>query len=156
MPRVVDPIPLGAPITEKDNTASLLFRYRWQQVIDGATITPTLAATQLLTQNAAIATTAVYTTLNAGRYRISYYIRKTQVDGVSSSLTVTLGWTESGVPLTETFAAIAADSVTTGKQEGSIVIYADSATDLTFAVAYASNTPGQMKYRIDVVAEQLA
>lgn len=155
MPQSLAPIPLGVEVVDQNRTLTVFMRERWQQLIDSFTLTPTAAAVSESAQAASIATTAAFTTRGAGYYRISYYMRKTAADGVSSSLTVTLGWTESAVPLTQAFAALTVDT-TAAQQNGSITVYADASSDLTFAVAYVSGTPGQMAYRIEVRVEQLA
>lgn len=148
-------IPVGVAITDKDGVITLFFRLLWQQLIDGFVKTPTAATVERTNQGAVIATTSAYLVRAAGLYRVSYYTRKTVADGVSSSLTVTLGWTDHAVPLTEAGAALATDTVST-QQSGSKLIYADANSDITFAVAYASNTPGAMRYQIEVSVEQLA
>ena len=154
MPQSLPPIPQGVPIVDPNGAITAFFRLRWEDIITAFTTTPSIANVPKRTQTAAIATVAAFTTKRAGTYRISYYLRKTVADGVSSSLTFTWGWTETGVPLTESAAALTTDT-TAAQQSGSKVVYADAATDLTFAVAYASNTPGQMTFRLDVVVELL-
>lgn len=155
MPQSLGPIPLDVPIVEPGGSITVFFRLRWQQLIDGFTTSPTIESTSYDTQTAAIATATVHTTLGAGRYRINWYMRKTVADGVSSSLTLTTGWTESGVSLTEAAAALTTDT-TTAQQSGSKVVDADASSDLTIAVAYASNTPNRMTYRLRVDVEKLA
>ena len=154
MPIALAPIPTGVPITERDGTVTDFFRLRWQELLDGFLKTGAVAAIERTGENAAIATTAAFTTISEGLYRVSWYVRKTTADGVSSSLTVTLGWTHRAVALTEAGAALATDAVT-AQQSGSKLIRADASSDITFAVAYASNTPGQMVYEINVICEQV-
>lgn len=109
----------------------------------------------LVTQSAAIGATAIpLGALAAGTYRIGYYARVTSPDGVSSSLTVTLGWTESAQPLTLSGAAMTGDSLTT-VQTGLAVVIIDAASALTYATVYASNTPAKMQYRLTLVVEQI-
>jgi hypothetical protein len=105
--------------------------------------------------SAAIVTAAALTTTSAGLYRVSYVIRVTQAATTSSSLTVTLGWVRSGVPITQAFAAIAGNTVTT-YQSTALVVKADALTDLTYAVAYASVGATPMKFEIDVTVEQVS
>lgn len=160
MPQTLSLIPANVPIVDIDGPSpgsiTLFFRQWIQKLIDNTPNNSLITTPLLLTnQNAAIVTTNAYAVLVDGLYEISYYIRKTTADGVSSSLTVTLGWTESGVPLTETQAAIAADA-TTAEQSVSKLVHVDANTALTFAIAYASNTPGQMKYRVDVCVRRLS
>lgn len=155
MPSTLAPIPAGTPIVEKDGTITAFFRLLWQSLIDSFQYTPTVALVALTGQHASIVMTAAFTTLNAGRYRISYYMRKTTADGVNSSLTVTLGWTESGIALSESGAALVTDT-TAAQQSGEKVIDVDAAVDITYAIAYVSNTPNQMQFRLTVNVEQLA
>ena len=103
-------------------------------------------------QSAAIATTTIYTPTQGGLYRVSWYARVTVADGVSSSLQVTVTWREGGVTLTKTFAALTGDTTTTLDSQ-TWVVHADSGTSITYAVAYASNTPLKMRYRLDVATE---
>jgi hypothetical protein len=88
----------------------------------------------------------------AGLYRLSYYTRITTVDAVSSSLTITLGWTDHAQALTNAFSAITGNTVSTfqnGRQE----VYLDANTPILYATTYVSNTPGQMKYQLYVMIE---
>jgi hypothetical protein len=154
MPKSLGEIPNDYPIVEPEaGTINTFFRFRWEELRVGFQSVPSVGRTQELAQTAAIPTTAVYTTKSEGLYRVSYYLRRTVNDGVSSSAQVTLGWIESGVPLTEVETAVTEAGV--AEQSFSKVVWADSVTDLTFSVAYASNTPAKMTYRIDVVVEQL-
>ncbi len=155
MPASLAPIPLGAQIVDRAGSITDFFRLRWQSLIDGFQLSATVADVQKLAQTAAIVTTAAFTTKAAAAYRISYYLRKTVADGVASSATVTLGWTETGVALTLVGSALATDTVL-AVQSGSAVVWADAASDLTYAVAYTSNTPAKMTYRLDVTVEQFA
>jgi hypothetical protein len=154
VPRTLEPITLGEAIVDKAGAISIGFRQKWQQLMDSFQFSPSVAAVELVNQSAAVVTTSAYLTKAAGLYRISYVLRKTVADGVSSSLTFTYGWIESGVALTESAAALATDT-TTAQQSGTKLVYADANTDLTFALAYASNTPAAMHYRVDVTVEQI-
>lgn len=155
MPQSLSPIPLGTPITNKDGTITTVFRLLWQEIQNAFVLVPTAFSLGLTAQNASIATTSLLTTPASGLYRISYYLRKTVADGVSSSLTFTWGWTQGGTPLTETAAALTTDTAS-AHQEGSILVQADANSDLTYAVLYASNTPGTMEYDGYVVVERMA
>lgn len=154
MPQSLAPIPAGVVIVDREGTITDFFRLQWQQLINGFQQSPSVASVLAVDQTAAIATTAAFTTRTTGTYRVTYYLRKTVADGVSSSLTFTWGWTEDGVPLTSSAAALTLDT-TAASQSGSLVVEADAATDLTYAVSYASNTPARMTYRIRVTTEFL-
>lgn len=156
MPQSLPPIPSGVAIVEKeDGSITNFFRLLWQQLIDGFQQTPTRSGVGFQGQAAALPTSTLYLVLVDGTYRVSYYMRKTTADGVSSSLTVTLGWTESGIPQSMPLPALTLDTVA-AIQEGSHVLVVDQETTITMAVAYTSNTPGTMKYRLDAAVEQLA
>lgn len=105
-------------------------------------------------QSAAIATTTLYTVTQAGTYRVSWYLRVTVADGVSSSAQLTLTWREGSHTSTKTFTALTGD--TTSTYDAAVwPFYADSGTTVSYAVAYASNTPLTMRYRLTVATEQL-
>lgn len=162
MPRTVSDIPIGVPIVTLGGQSPgeiTPFMRQWvDDLINGAPVVSLIVdPISAIGQNAAVVTTNAYAAAIGGLYRVSYYIRKTTVDGVSSSLAFTYGWTESGLPLTEVVAVgtLAADS-TSAEQSGSKVMRIDDASALTFAIAYASNTPGQMHFRYDVTVERLS
>jgi hypothetical protein len=158
MPQTLAPLPLQAEIVDQAGAITNFFRLRWEQLRTAFqyvnTVANTLQGLPSGVLNGALAATAIYTTLAAGTYRVSYYIRKVTNDGVSSSLQVTLGWTESGLAQTEVEAALTVDAVT-AQQSLSKVVDSDGATNITIAVAYASNTPGLMTYRLRTSVEQL-
>lgn len=154
-PTTLAPIPAGVPIVDRLGAITDFFRLRWQSLIDGFQLAGLVGAVQVLGQTAAIVPTSAFLTKVAGRYRVSYYLRKTVADGVASSATFTWGWTESALPLTEAAAALVLDT-TGAEQSGSKVVWADALTDLTFQIAYASTTPAKMTFRLDVTVEQLS
>lgn len=155
MPQTLGPLPLGTEIVGEDRTASLFFRLRWEELQQAASQIPTASAPYSDSGlTASLATTVLFTTRIAGMYRITYYIRKTTADGVSSSLTPTFGWTDLGAPLTAPDAALTTDT-STANQSGRREVRADANSDLTIAVTYASNTPGQMVWAIEARVELL-
>lgn len=133
----------------------------WQQVFTALSTTvsqqPTLITKVSLTgQGAAIAATDLSGgSQSTGLFRITYYARITTAAGVSSSLTVTIGWTETGSALTLSGTAMTGNTTTT-TQSGTVMVYADSATPITYATAYASNAAGVMRYRLSVILENIA
>lgn len=112
-----------------------------------------LATVALTAQSAAIGTTAVgLGSITSGLYRVSWYTRITQAATTSSSLTVTIGWTESATSQSSSGAALIANTTVTG-QSGSVLIQSDSAAPITYATAYASVGATPMKYRLSVTVE---
>ncbi len=153
---VLSPIPAETQITDAKGRITEFFRLRWEELRNTFRLVPTLATVAVpnatFTGAASIPTTAAFTTLQAGTYRITYYIRKTAIDGIASGLTVTLGWVDT-LGQSQAFALIAVDS-TTAFQTDTITVDADAVTDLTYAVLYAS-TAGNMRFKIKVIVEQL-
>jgi hypothetical protein len=156
MPKILDPIPVDAAIVEGRGVITTFFRLRWEQLRALFQLSPSVALIQSdLNQSATVVTTNAYTTASGGRFRVSWYLRKTVADGVNSSLTITLGWVESAVALTEPQAALVTDTIF-AEQNGSVTVEADPNSALTFAIAYASNTPAKMRFRYTVIVEQIA
>ena len=117
----------------------------------------------LTDQTAAIAATSLTistptgltTKLSKGLYRVSTYARITQAASTSSSLTVTLGWTDGTVACTSSGSALTGNTTaTTGSQ--SVVIRSDADGSVTYATAYSSSGATAMQYRLDIVLEQLS
>ena len=108
-------------------------------------------------ENSSIATTSLPTDgdLSAGLYRVTFYARITTAAGVSSSLTVNFGWTDGAVSQTHSGAAMTGNTTTTW-QTGSILIYVDAATPITYSTTYASNAAGAMFYQLFVTLERMA
>jgi hypothetical protein len=114
-----------------------------------------LQTVTLTLQGASIGTTSIpFGALDTGLYRVSYYARITRAATTSSSLTVTLGWTEGGISLTSAGAAMTGN--TTGTvQSGTLLIRIDAASPVSYATTYASVGATSMQYRLDVLLEQL-
>ncbi len=146
MSNFLSPIPGGVAITDKAGVITTFFRLRWQELIDRFRFTPSVANTTVTGQAAAIGTTTLYTAVTAGLYRVSWYLRKTLADGVSSSLQVTIGFLDLGQAESVTGAALTTDT-NAAFQSGNVqLIRCDANSDITGEVAYASNTPGAMQF----------
>lgn len=157
------PLDTGIPIVDvaKDGKTkglvSFTFLTRWNDLknrVQSAAYTVG-APVQLATQTASIGATPLTTTpLSAGLYRVSWYARVTKSGGVSSSLTVTLGWTEGGVSLTLSGAAITGNLVTS-VQSGIAFLLLDDGAPITYATTYASNPANDMEYELVVNVERV-
>lgn len=160
----VAPIPRNVPVIELDpRTGEPLPGYgmgkdfgNWFQssvVAPVANAPQLLPAVNLKNQSTSLSTTPIpLPSLATGAYRITYYTRKTTADGVSSSLTITLSWTESGQALTVSGSALTTDAAT-AVQTGTLLILSDAASPISYSTAYVSNTPGTMKYRLFILVE---
>src|SRR4051812_43985035 len=116
---------------------------------------PATQGGRLTNQNQSLGVSSLATgKLAAGTYRVTYYARKTFADGVASSLTVTLGWTENGLALSLSGAPMVADTVSS-PQNGSITVTIDGNSALTYSTAYASTTPNRMRYKVEFTVEAL-
>jgi hypothetical protein len=156
----IAPINAQTPIAEdaKGNPLGYISRYFRQWLLAITTqlqsFVPTYPSLSLTGQAASLVTTTAYATTAAGLYRVSYYVRITQAATVNSSLTVTLGWLESTVALSQAFAAVTGNTIAT-IQSGSILVRADAESDLTVSTVYASAGATPMQYRIDVSVERV-
>lgn len=152
MANPLSPIPAGTAITDGKGIITIFFRLAWQLLLDNLQTTPTAATLDLTGQTARIVTRTLLATTNGGQYRVNYSLQRTVDDGVSSSLQVTVGWTQSGSPQTEVEAALT-EAAGISHQGLSRPIFADANTPITIAVAYASNTPAKATFDLHANAE---
>ena len=111
--------------------------------------------TALEEQGAAIlATDFSLAVLPEGLYRASYLARITRAGTVSSSLTITIAWTDQTVAKSLAGAAIVGNTTAT-YQSGSVLLRSDAGEDVTFAAAYATAGATSMQYGLDLVLERL-
>jgi hypothetical protein len=117
----------------------------------------------LTDQTAAIAATSLTistptgltTKLSKGLYRVLTYARITQAASTSSSLTVTLRWTDGTVACTSSGSAITGNTTaTTGSLD--VMIRSDADADITYETAYSSSGATAMQYRLDIVVAEVA
>lgn len=107
------------------------------------------------TQAAAIGTTTLSPAQPAaGLYRVTWYARITTAAGVSSSLTVTVNYTDHGQAVSLVGTAITGNTVTT-VQSLTAMFYSDELTAITYSTAYASNPASAMQYELYVVLEAM-
>ena len=128
---------------------------RWLNLVSDAVnaAAQQIGTVALATQGAAVTTTTIPApVLSTGLYRVSYSLRITRAATVSSSATLTLGWTSNGVACTQAGAAVTGNTTST-QQNGVLVIAADVSTVVTYAVAYASAGATSMQWALDVRLE---
>lgn len=154
MSQPLDTPPYRSDVTEKPGLLSGDWT-RWLQLFWArlSSAVQFVGKTVALTdQSAAIAATTLQTVTQGGLYRVSWYARVTVADGVSSSVQLTLTWREGSHTSTKTFTALTGD--TTSTYDGLVwPFYADSGTVVQYSVAYASNTPLKMRYRLAMATE---
>lgn len=156
---ILAPPPTDDSIVEQDETNPqrrdpFYMAKGWVQWLQDALVARVQTALYLLKtlsltgKTAAISATAIpLGTLAAGRYRVAWYARVTTAAGVSSSLTVTLSWTEGAAALSISGAAMTGNTTTT-VQSGVIEIQVDAASAISYATAYASNPATAMVYQL--------
>jgi len=93
--------------------------------------------------------------LSPGIWRISTHVRVTRPGTVSSSIQVTVHWTDGGDAQTESGAALNGNAVTT-REGKTFIIRNDAAAPISVSTTYATAGATDMQYALDVVAEQLA
>lgn len=147
-----------APIPVKEElTDGRWMQHRWVKwLLELITVVQKMAAlpfTETQTGKTA-ATTSTYTVTGAGLHRLSYTARVTTAAGTSSSVTVTVGWTDGGVACTQAFVPMTGNTTAT-TQSGSVLINADQATAVTCSTVYASNPASAMTYTLAFAVESL-
>lgn len=90
-------------------------------------------------------------TLKEGLYRISYHLRITTPDGISSDLTVTLDWTDGGVAQSEVSKTVSTNTTDT-RLHGDFLIHIDASTPVRYSTTIVTGL-GDLEYRLDVVLE---
>lgn len=113
---------------------------------------PIVNSVSLTGQNASISATDFSGggTLGSGLYAVEWYFRVTTAATTSSSLQLTIAWTDGGVAQTESGAAETGNTTAT-HQSGRYMFRSDAASPITYATTYASNAAGEMVYSLYVM-----
>lgn len=159
----IAPPPLGTPVVSLDRKAGFPgeITSAWADYIQLVLLNRlqssafVVKSVPLTAQHAAVGATALEPSAASAVYRVSWYLRITTVDPVSSSATVSIGSTDGGIPISQSGAAVTGNTTAT-VQSGSVLVRADPSSPITYSVAYASNTPGTMQYRLDIILETVA
>jgi hypothetical protein len=153
------PIPWKVPIAETFG-ALLTGRANWgawflalHNAVDAAA-QRTGHALGLTTQAASLAATTLVPVPATGLYRITYYARITRAATTSSSLTVTVRWTDGGIAVARSGAAITGNTTAT-VQADSLLVQADQGTLLTIETTYASVGATTMQYALSARVEAM-
>lgn len=158
----IEPVPLrddvvDPPMTGKSSKLSRVWE-RWMAWLEQAMrdVDRTVGRVKTRSEGAAITTTAVPTpVLATGLYVVRYAIRVARAATSSSSLTVTVGWTDGGVACSQAGAALTGNTTAT-QQNGAPVVRVDAGTTITYAVAYASVGATSCLYDLDVAVTEVA
>lgn len=148
------------PPGEKDPFAGLITE-PWNKFFTNQTQILSATSSRLTTvalsdEAASIGATSFPTgTLSAGLYRINYYAAIVQAATTSSSLTVTIGFTDQGISKSYSGAAITGNTVSTF-QSGTVMLSSDGAAPITYSTTYASVGAQAMEYNLSFVVEAMS
>ena len=158
------PIPLDEPIAEveydKRTTLKGYLTNAWTsfltEMLDALDLAPgRIGSASLTEQGASIgATDLTDGTAGAGVYRLTYYARISRAATTSSTLTVTLAWTDGGVSQSASGSAMTGNTTAT-HQSGTYLLYSDGASPITYATTYGSVGGTSMQYRLNVTLERV-
>lgn len=166
MPSTPAPVPWNTPIIQLDpvtlrpmpgylmgkDWGNWFFTSLVQQVANAPQFYAPVAVTN---QGASIAPTPIpLPALATGLYRVTTYVRITTVDPVSSSLTVSILWTDGGVSCALSGAPMTGNTTNT-VQSNTATVQIDAGSPISYSTAYVSNTPGAMKYKLILLVESV-
>jgi len=148
-----EPIPVNDKWVDKQGFLSEVATKWLQSISDGVQSSPSSISPQSLTaQVASIGVTPIpLGSVNQGLWRLTFYAKVTTAASVSSSLSITFGWTDTDA-CSVTSAAMTGNTVTT-TSTGTVLIYVDGGTPITYSTTYASvGTP--MAYKLSILVER--
>lgn len=150
------PVPAFDRIAAKDGVLTIPWREYLQRLppmLDRCAVR--LAEKTLTTQGAAIAATDLAgSDMPEGLYRVSYYARVTRAATTSSSLTVTVAWTDGTVAMSQAGTAITGNAVTSYASV-TLLLWLDANTAVNYSTAYASVGATSMQYKLCLTLERV-
>lgn len=165
MSTIAQPIPHRAPVCDVDVNPSTgrerntnLMSSTWIQYLLGIKedlqhTNTRLRGESLAAQSASLGSTPLpLPALAAGLYRVSYYARITQPATTSSSLIVTIAFTDGSVACFLAGAALATNT-SASVQSGTFLIRSDAASPISYSTTYVSVGATPMQYRLDLTVE---
>lgn len=150
--------PVREPMVDRSGLVRDTWRIWFRNLLTTQQSQPVLTTTavSLTGKSASIPITAFNTgTLSAGIYRFNYYAAVTTAAAVTSSLIVTLSWTDHGVAQTRSSAAMAGNTTTTNQSEV-WPIHVDASSPVSYATTYASNVAATMIFTLYMALETIA
>lgn len=155
MPLFTEPIPADDVVTSDRKITNAWFDWLLN-LINLIGVAATRAATIALAgQSASIAATPIVAGKPGGRFRVTVYARIDQAASVSSSLTVTIGFTDGGNLCAFATAPLVNGGPTSAVSQ-SWMFDNDPAVAMTYATTYASAGATPMKYRLRIVLESMS
>lgn len=139
-------VPFRNPVADARTLLATPVWVRWlQSLVDALKAKGSLSLTA---QGAAVAATALGTELPAGLYRVSYALRVTRAATSSSSVAITVRWTDGGVACAQSFAAVTGNTTAT-VQSNSLLLRADARSSVTVETTYGSVGATTMQFALD-------
>lgn len=152
---MIAPLFIATKIVEQDGGVNIYFLQRWEEVRVGLSVAPAKGLVrQPLPQNASLLTQVLFTTVQAGLYRVTFTARRSAADGAGSSLEFVYHWTDGGTPLSKS-AGVNATDTTADLYSGTQTFPVDANVNITYDMVYVSTTPGAMKFKYSATAELL-
>ena len=109
----------------------------------------------LTAQSDSVAATAIQAgVLEPGLYRVSYYLRVTRAATSSSSIALTIRWTDGAIACNYVSGATTGNTTATVLQ-GSVLVSVDKGSSITYETTYASVGATTMQYALSVRVEAL-
>jgi len=150
------PVPAFDRVADKDGVLTIPWREYMQRLppmLDRSAVR--IAEAALTSRGAAItATDFTGSDFPEGLYRVNFYTRITRAATTSSSLTVTIAWTDGGVAMSQASTALTANVVTAYRSE-TLVLWLDANTPVNYSTAYASVGATSMQYKLYLAMERL-
>jgi hypothetical protein len=109
----------------------------------------------LLTQAASITATNLWASAPAGMYQVAYYVEITRAATTSSSIKLTVGFTDDTGAESIDVAAAVTSNATGVAAAGSQTIYLPAAGNITYATAYVSVGATTMQYAVHLRVKAL-
>jgi len=156
---MIQTFPFRERLVGIDGVLQGLLTQPWQiwfrTVTDAINIAPQVQTSVTGTPTgASIASTALLAdTGSAGVFRVSWFLRVTQAATTSSSVAVTVAFTD-GVALTVSGAAVTGNTTSTIQQQ-SVIVRCDAASPLSYSTTYSSVGATPMQYALSVCVERL-
>ncbi|MCC6417228.1 MAG: hypothetical protein IT429_03150 [Gemmataceae bacterium] len=150
-------LPIGEPLTSAQGILRLPWIIYFRNQADAVANTPqqTTSPVSVAGSTASIGITPIPSDpLAPGLYRVTWYARIVTAAGVSSSLTVTISWTDGGIACSTSGAALNGNTVASAQSETRMARI-DQATPISYATTYASNPAAAMAYDLVIIVEQL-
>lgn len=118
--------------------------------VDNAAIAQETFSTPTTGSSASIGTTTIFTPGQDGVFAFQYYaavITPATTGAATSSLITTLSWTDGGISKAKSFPAMTGNTNGTTDSNNYLIV-ADGAAPISYSTTYASDTAGQMVYKL--------